>query len=517
METDKLFNKYYLCEEEFSTFFGDNIRAIDLNNLEETKEHLNLFILNSKFSKDKKQNEVLKISFEDEVDKITFIHDSRFCNLNGVEKIDEHWVFIKEYTPGLRLSNKIYKENSPQMNLNAVLYIFSEICIALSSIQDFFSDFGNTCHGMIHPFNVVFNNEGQIKLDNCFFGKVLSKLDINKDDFLEYYGNFLPVNERNLIQFNHQSDLIQLGILFLELLIGKKIRRDISLSKIEEIIEVSKTVNGYEEKVPLEEEMKLLIKKTLQIAPAGNFSNTRELIQSLKSHIMDTGKHTPTKNVFLEFLASHFKLDFISLANILRAEKIRDYSDKMQEFSVDLKSTLGKLKNLYSQENLDNVFSTKEDVPEIPQDDEETSGSKETDERDITKRTDEASASKKIVIVDDDLVTLKILEKAISQHGIQVFTSQDGAEAYDLTRSLKPDLLISDMLIPKIHGIDLCKKIKTDESLKEIPVILMSAIYTDSTFMADIVNSDADHFIEKPLNINKVVGIIKSYFNEKEK
>lgn len=120
------------------------------------------------------------------------------------------------------------------------------------------------------------------------------------------------------------------------------------------------------------------------------------------------------------------------------------------------------------------------------------------------------------MVVDDDQVTRKMLERALSELGFEVITARDGAEGFDLIQSVEPDLVISDMLIPKIHGVDLCKKIKADELLKETPIILISAVYKDVQFKCDIEDAGADSFVEKPIDIVKLKNIVENLLREKE-
>ena len=61
--------------------------------------------------------------------------------------------------------------------------------------------------------------------------------------------------------------------------------------------------------------------------------------------------------------------------------------------------------------------------------------------------------------MDDDRVTLTMLEMILSRHKYQVLSAKDGSEALELALKERPDAVISDMLIPKLHGLDLCKKI----------------------------------------------------------
>ena len=115
----------------------------------------------------------------------------------------------------------------------------------------------------------------------------------------------------------------------------------------------------------------------------------------------------------------------------------------------------------------------------------------------------------KILIVDDDRVTLTMLEMILSRHGYQVLSAKDGEEGWQLASQERPDAVVSDMLIPKIHGLDLCEKIKKDPQLKEIKVILMTAVYKGAAFQFEARDSGADHFIEKPIDTNALLDELK--------
>jgi len=112
---------------------------------------------------------------------------------------------------------------------------------------------------------------------------------------------------------------------------------------------------------------------------------------------------------------------------------------------------------------------------------------------------------RKILIIDDDRVTLTMLEMILSRHGYLTLSAKDGAEGLEIAIREKPDVVISDMLIPKIHGLDLCAKIKQDLQLKETKVILMTAVYKGASFKFEAKDSGADHFIEKPINTNDLL------------
>jgi DNA-binding response OmpR family regulator len=122
--------------------------------------------------------------------------------------------------------------------------------------------------------------------------------------------------------------------------------------------------------------------------------------------------------------------------------------------------------------------------------------------------------NKKIVIIDDDQITLKILKKLLSQDDFQVFCALDGKSGYELIQSEKPDIVISDLLLPKIHGLDLCQKIKEDPNLKRTKVILMTATYKTAAFKREIRESGAEEYIEKPIDTIELMKKIYKLFIE---
>lgn len=123
----------------------------------------------------------------------------------------------------------------------------------------------------------------------------------------------------------------------------------------------------------------------------------------------------------------------------------------------------------------------------------------------------------KIVLVDDDRVTLAVIEKALILDGFWVYSAQDGEEGLELVKREKPDILLSDMLMPKIHGADLCKKVKESQELKHTRVILMSAVYKKITYRDIIRESGADDFIGKPVDLPDLKDRINKLLKDKDR
>ncbi len=119
---------------------------------------------------------------------------------------------------------------------------------------------------------------------------------------------------------------------------------------------------------------------------------------------------------------------------------------------------------------------------------------------------------RKILIIDDDRVTLTMLEMILSRHKYQVLSAQDGSQGLELIKEERPDAVISDMLIPKTHGLELCKMIKQDPDLAQTKVILMTAVYKGTTFKFEAKECGADFFIEKPINTNELLALLGDIF-----
>jgi DNA-binding response OmpR family regulator len=119
---------------------------------------------------------------------------------------------------------------------------------------------------------------------------------------------------------------------------------------------------------------------------------------------------------------------------------------------------------------------------------------------------------RKILIVDDDRVTVTMLEMILSRQKYQVISAQDGSQGFELTKEQRPDAVISDMLLPKTHGLELCKMIKQDPELNQTKVILMTAVYKGTTFKFQAKECGADFFIEKPINTNELLSVLDDMF-----
>ncbi len=119
------------------------------------------------------------------------------------------------------------------------------------------------------------------------------------------------------------------------------------------------------------------------------------------------------------------------------------------------------------------------------------------------------SIRKKILVIDDDRTTITMLTMILTKENYLVMSALDGEEGMEMVRSELPDVVISDVLIPRIDGIDICEKIKKDPYLSHIKVILMTAL-KNLMIQKEAKTCGADGFVEKPTDSRQLLLMIKS-------
>lgn len=125
-------------------------------------------------------------------------------------------------------------------------------------------------------------------------------------------------------------------------------------------------------------------------------------------------------------------------------------------------------------------------------------------------------AEKKILIVDYDAQSVDALTRLVKSQKIQVVTASDGQMGYEKFRSEKPDLVILEAILPKIHGFDLTKKI-SQESGGQVPVVIVTGLYKGPHYRHEAVSSfGASDYFEKPVDPERFVETIRALMREDE-
>lgn len=121
---------------------------------------------------------------------------------------------------------------------------------------------------------------------------------------------------------------------------------------------------------------------------------------------------------------------------------------------------------------------------------------------------------KTILIVHDEPDILRLTSLRLKKLGFDVITAVDGREAIHVVKSEKPDLILLDLALPLLSGDEVCKKIKNNEKLKHIPIILFTA--SSNTMTAEKAKRfGADDYIVKPFDPDELSAKIDNALTEK--
>lgn len=122
---------------------------------------------------------------------------------------------------------------------------------------------------------------------------------------------------------------------------------------------------------------------------------------------------------------------------------------------------------------------------------------------------------KKILLIDDEPDILEFLSYNLKKKGHDVLTASDGQEGLSSALENKPDVIIADILMPHMNGIVMCRQIKKDIRLKNIPIIFLSAVQDDYQVLASM-EAGGDHYISKPIRFDLLYTIIEDFFGKKQ-
>jgi len=123
---------------------------------------------------------------------------------------------------------------------------------------------------------------------------------------------------------------------------------------------------------------------------------------------------------------------------------------------------------------------------------------------------------KTVLIADDNSANLYLLKSIMESHGWLVREAENGKAALEMARTFRPDLIVSDILMPVMDGYSFCRECKKDETLRNIPFVFYTATYTepkDETFALDL---GADRFILKPEEPEVLIKILVDLLEEKK-
>jgi two-component system cell cycle response regulator DivK len=124
-----------------------------------------------------------------------------------------------------------------------------------------------------------------------------------------------------------------------------------------------------------------------------------------------------------------------------------------------------------------------------------------------TSGANDPSRPPRILIVDDDALNLKLFTISLSKRGYRVLLAMDGRFALDLAQRERPDLVIMDVQLPDMSGLEATRMLKSDDTTRDIPVLITTAFLIDGDELRD---SGCDAYLAKPYPAEKLIEIIVS-------
>ena len=116
----------------------------------------------------------------------------------------------------------------------------------------------------------------------------------------------------------------------------------------------------------------------------------------------------------------------------------------------------------------------------------------------------------KVLIVDDEPFNIDVLEQALDGSNYQVITASNGQEAWAKIQSEQPDLILLDLMMPVMDGFTVLAKVKEDPTLRDTPIIIVSA-ENDSKSVVKGIKQGAEDYLTKPVNTAQFVKKVKDF------
>ena len=112
---------------------------------------------------------------------------------------------------------------------------------------------------------------------------------------------------------------------------------------------------------------------------------------------------------------------------------------------------------------------------------------------------------KKIVIVEDDVFILKALQIKLKKQNVDILVANDGVAGLKMVKDEKPDLVLLDLILPKMHGFEVLENLKNDPAVKEIPVIILTNLGQDEEEKKGRELGAIDYFVKANTSLDVII------------
>jgi two-component system cell cycle response regulator DivK len=121
--------------------------------------------------------------------------------------------------------------------------------------------------------------------------------------------------------------------------------------------------------------------------------------------------------------------------------------------------------------------------------------------------------AKTVLVVEDNELNMKLFHDLLEAHGYNIIQTRNGLEALDLARTHRPDLILMDIQLPEVSGLEVTKWIKEDEELRVIPIIAVTAFAMKGD-EERIRQGGCEAYLSKPISIGKFIETVRTYIGD---
>ncbi len=121
--------------------------------------------------------------------------------------------------------------------------------------------------------------------------------------------------------------------------------------------------------------------------------------------------------------------------------------------------------------------------------------------------------AKTVLIVEDNELNMKLFHDLLEAHGYHTLQSRNGIDAMEIARASRPDLILMDIQLPEVSGLEVTKWLKEDDDLKSIPVIAVTAFAMKGD-EERIRQGGCEAYISKPISVGKFIETVRSYLGD---
>lgn len=115
-------------------------------------------------------------------------------------------------------------------------------------------------------------------------------------------------------------------------------------------------------------------------------------------------------------------------------------------------------------------------------------------------------SGKKVLVVDDDVKTVELVKLYLNRDGYRVLMAHNGKDALQIARESHPDLIVLDIMLPGMNGLDVCRTLRQES---EVPIIMLTALTTDDDRLAGL-NLGADDYVPKPFSPRELAARVRA-------